>query len=583
MSGVARDESSPASQYHLYLKLFVAVLLVAAALPALASDDWIRLSTPHFEVYTTAGERRGRDVAIEFEKLREFFERASPLKQPPDAPVRIILFRTEQQYAQYAINGIAVAFYAATPTRDYIVLQDSPEKYPIAIHEYMHLLIRHSGLKIPLWLNEGWSDVYSTLRPTRDGAAVGDLLAGRAATLDQGTWLDFDTLTSATQSSPFYNEADRAGMFYAESWALAHMLYLAPEYKDRFGKFINALHHGSSTAAACQTAYGKTSAEVYSDLRTYLARRKLYGAVFEAPLAKAAEEPRIEKLSSFDASLMLAHLLAATNRSNFARQEFEKLDKLRPGQREIAEALGYIALNVGDRAGARARFRQAFDEGANDPPMCVQLAQLETENHAGPLIIIPVLERALKVRPDYPEAQIVLGLARLATRDYPGAISTLTAIRTVPPGQATPVFSALAYATTQTGDLEAARGYAKTALRWATTDQQRKSIEQLNTLIEARAAIPVRKGENLVHVDGKVINVVCAASGNQLQLLSGGQTLNFALPDPRAVEFVQSAGGAFEMHCGPQKPQPMQVEYVPAPAGSVIAGSVRRIELQAAQ
>lgn len=565
------------------MKLYCAVLLVAAALPALASDDWIRVSTPHFEVYTTAGERRGRDIAIEFEKLREFFERASPLKAPPDSPVRIILFRTEQQYAQYAINGVAVAFYAAAPTRDYIVLQDSPEKYPIAIHEYMHLLIRHSGLKIPLWLNEGWSDVYSTMRPTRDGAAVGDLLPGRVSTLEQGAWLDFDTLTSADQSSDFYNEADRAGMFYAESWALAHMLYLSPEYREHFAKFISALHHGSSTEDACQIAYGKTAAAVYADLRTYLARRKLYGVVFEAPLAKAAEEPRTEKLSSFDSSLMLAQLLAATSRSNFARQEFEKLDKLRPGQPDVAEGLGYISVSVGDRAGARTRFRQAFDEGATDPPMCVQLAQLETENHAAPATIIPVLERALKTRPDYPQAQIVLGLAKLAARDYPGAISTLVAIRTVPPDQATPVFSALAYASTQTGDIQSARGYAKTALKWATTDQQRKAIEQLNSLIEGRAEIPVSKGETVVHVEGKPVNVVCSASGNQLQFLASGQTLTFSLPDPRAVEFVLAGGGAFEMRCGPQKPQPMLVEYVPAPAGSVIAGSVRRIELEPAR
>lgn len=565
------------------MKLCRAVLLFAAVLPALASDDWVRVSTPHFEVYTTAGERRGRDAAIEFERLRDFFERASPLKQPPGTPVRIILFRTEEQYAQYAINGIAVAFYAAAPTRDYIVLQDSPQKYPIAIHEYMHLLIRHSGLKIPLWLNEGWADVYSTLRPTHDGAAVGDLLPGRVSTLEQGTWLDFDTLTSVTQSSPYYNESDRAGMFYAESWALAHMLYLSPEYKDRFGRFIAALHHGSTTAEACQTAYGKTSAEVYADLRTYLARRKLYGVVFEAPLSKAAEEPQVEKLSSFDSGLMLAQLLAATNRSNFARQEFEKLDKLRPGQPEIAEGLGYISLSVGDRSGARARFRQAFDAGGNDPAMCLQLAQLETENHAGPAVIIPILERAIKARPDYPQAQIVLGLAKLSARDYAGAISTLVAIRTVPPDQATPVFSALAYASTETGDIDSARQYASTALRWATTDQQRNGIEQLKTLIEARSRIPVTKGEPLVHIEGTATNVSCGASGNQLQLLAAGQTLTLALPDPRAVEFVQTGSTRFEIHCGPQKPLPIRVEYVPAPAGSVIAGSIRRIELQAGQ
>lgn len=31
----------------------------------------------------------------------------------------------------------------------------------IAIHEYVHVLVRHSGLDIPLWLNEGLAGVYS--------------------------------------------------------------------------------------------------------------------------------------------------------------------------------------------------------------------------------------------------------------------------------------------------------------------------------------------------------------------------------------------------------------------------------------
>ena len=35
------------------------------------------------------------------------------------------------------------------------------------------------GLKIPLWLNEGWADVYSTLRPMGKETAVGDLLEDR--------------------------------------------------------------------------------------------------------------------------------------------------------------------------------------------------------------------------------------------------------------------------------------------------------------------------------------------------------------------------------------------------------------------
>jgi hypothetical protein len=37
------------------------------------------------------------------------------------------------------------------------------------------------------------------------------------------------------------------------------------------------------------------------------------------------------------------------------------------------------------------------------------------------------------------------------------------------------------------------------------------------------------------------------------------------------------------LQCGPQKPRRMLVEYVPAPAGSLVAGVVRKIEVEAAQ
>ena len=49
-----------------------------------------------------------------------------------------------------------------------------------AVHEYTHLLIRHMELKLPVWLNEGIAEVYSTLRPLAGKVAVGNVPEGRA-------------------------------------------------------------------------------------------------------------------------------------------------------------------------------------------------------------------------------------------------------------------------------------------------------------------------------------------------------------------------------------------------------------------
>ena len=50
---------------------FIAIFLALA--PCRAASNWVKVSTPNFEVYTDAGEKRGKDVLRHFETLRSFF------------------------------------------------------------------------------------------------------------------------------------------------------------------------------------------------------------------------------------------------------------------------------------------------------------------------------------------------------------------------------------------------------------------------------------------------------------------------------------------------------------------------------
>ena len=125
-------------------------IIGVALIPELlgAPERWIKLETPHFELYTTAGEKKGREAILYFEQVRSFFLQASPAKHAPEFPVRIVAFRSESQYKPYRINESAVAYYAPGRNRDYIVMQDiSSEHYPVAIHEYTHLIVKHVGLE----------------------------------------------------------------------------------------------------------------------------------------------------------------------------------------------------------------------------------------------------------------------------------------------------------------------------------------------------------------------------------------------------------------------------------------------------
>jgi tetratricopeptide (TPR) repeat protein len=559
------------------------LLLLALAGSCSAADQWLRIATPHFELYTDDSDKSGRDLVQYFEQVRGFFLKVSPVRLPDDVAVRLIVFKNKEEFQPYSPRATAGAYYTGNLRAEYIVMQDmTPESYRNAVHEYTHFIVRHSGLRIPVWLNEGWADVYSSMHPVKGGVAVGDLLPERMKLLEGVPWLDFETLTSVTVQSPIYNEGDRTGVFYGESWALAHMLFLAPDYKPNFAKFVTALHRGSTAAEACQIAFGKSSSEVFQDLRTYFARKKLYGAVFQATLGKAEAAPEQSVVPPLEARLALADLQVAIGHFDVAAQEYQALDKIQPDRPDVAQSLGYMALIKKDIPLTLQYFNKAYAAGNNDPRMCLALAQLEIATKQPPSRAIPILERALQVKPDFQEARLQLGLLRAADRQFESGIAELMSVQNITPERAPAVFLTLAYAYLETGDLERAGQNVETAKKWAHLPQETERLALLTEMIEARAKLPAppRPGEKLQSVEGLVQAVNCGRDDNRLRLLAGERTLDFLLPDPKAIEFTYAGGKTLKIHCGPQQPSfKVKIEYAPVSVMEQgLAGVIRRLD-----
>jgi tetratricopeptide (TPR) repeat protein len=561
--------------------VFSAVIALFAV-PALAADHWLRLTTQGFELYTTASEKQARDTLRHFEQVREFFLQASPIRSLGDSPLRIFLFDNESQYKPFRPSELTVAFYVATPARDYIVMGDrASNDYGPSIHEYMHLIVRHSGLKLPTWLNEGWADVYSTLRPMGKDTAVGDLLPERMKTLAGDEWMSLDALDAVNTNSPTYHEASRVGIFYAESWALAHMLYLSPDYKDSFGKFVIALNNGKNTGEALQIAYDRSSASVFQDLRAYFERKRIYGRVFETRIGNVDEKVVSAALPAFDSQLALTDLLVATGKRDEARAEYASLEREQPDRPDLNQSIGNLALWNKDLSGARQYFAKAFDAGNADPQLCFDLAVLDREAKQPPAKIIPILERSLQSKPDFTEAKVQLGLVRIEARDFPGAIAMLMSIPRITSQSAPSVYCGLAYARIQTGDLEEARGDAQTCAKWAKTDAESARAQRISKLIEARSkpSVAVRPGEKLQRVVGIARDLECAPEGNRLRIAIRNKLAVFDMPDLAAVELPAAPSAVFSLNCGALKPARIGVEFAPPrSAMETSVGIVRRLE-----
>ena len=425
-------------------------LLIALIAASLHAEAWVKLTSPHFELYTDAGAKKGREAIQYFEQARDFFEKASPVSQPGNFPVRLILCDGELTYRPFRPNGSAIAYYGMRTNRDYIVMGDSKaEVFRLALHEYTHLVIRHSGLKLPTWLNEGWADVYSSLRMTPKGAAVGDMLEDRVKLLGANDWLSFEQLTGVTPKSPIYNEQSRAGIFYAESWALTHMLYLAPDYKAGFGAFIRALQAGRGSETAIREAWGESSIKVFGDLRKYLMRKKLFGTEFQVKLDKQTADPTLSELNPMAVGLMRVDLFGAIGKGAEAAAEFQRLIAAYPESPEALKYAGDIAVGKQDFVAAALAY-----------------------------------DRALSARPDFVEARLPLGFVWLSMNQPGKALQILREIKRVDASIASALFNGLALCHLALGELDQARGSAEKAVKYARTDQERSqataTLQQLS-------------------------------------------------------------------------------------------------------
>jgi tetratricopeptide (TPR) repeat protein len=609
-------------------KVAISAVLSTFLIPKLfgAPAQWVKLETPHFELYTTAGEKKGREAILYFEQVRSFFLQASPSKHAPEFPVRIVAFRSESQYKPYRMNDSAVAYYTPGRDRDYIVMEDiSAEHYPAAIHEYTHLIVKHAGLKLPLWLNEGWADLYSSLTPKGNKAEVGVLLPGRVQTLLNTKWLPLDVLASVDHNSPMYNERDKAGIFYAESWLLAHMLYLSPEYRTNFTQFVLALAKGQDTAQSFQSVYGKELKVVADDLNRYIKGGRFFAVLFDVKLEKSSEDPRVSDVSAFDAGLLLADLLSMVHKPEEARLAYRQLAQENPGQPEVQEALGYMEWHAGNQESARQYFSQAFASGTKSAQMCYDYAVLESQTAGGGKTAIPILRRAVELKPDYVAARLQLGLLLTSERSYSEALDQLHQIQKIDPEQAPAYFLALAYSDLNTGHKDEARKNAESAKKWAKAAGDSEQADSLLRYLDeskasstsAASAQPltkpgdqqsadntddrptlrhrpepgidghetahrnpfVKQDDQMNHVEGMADSLECDGQSARFYILVGKTRMVFEIPNPSGVLIKHSGEAHHDFTCGVQKPFPVAVDYAVKPdAKKGTAGIVRELD-----
>jgi tetratricopeptide (TPR) repeat protein len=445
----------------------IALTLVVAGLAQGADPQWVKMRSANFELFTSAGERAGRRTIQEFERTRSFFRQAMQREASIAKPVRIVLFRSQKEYLPYRPGEATAAYYLSGPDADLIVLVAGNES-SAAIHEYVHLLVHHAGLRLPRWLNEGLADLYSSMRQVGGQVVVGYAPPGRIATLSRERWEPLGEVLVAGREH--YTEKERAGIFYAESWALTHMLNLSEEYRPKLTELLQLLTAGTPSLTALETVYEIPVEKLQRELQSYVRQDRLNGLVFDIKLEKSAERPLAEPAAGLEVGLLLADLLANIKKTDEARAMYEKVSSENPEAPGPYEGLGYLEYRLGDKDQARIQFGRAFELGGKSPKMLRRYAGLQRE--AGDEKMVLTLLRAVRSSPEDVQTRLVLGSHLLQKGSYGLAAAILGQFRNADAEQARTALRMLAYARLKLNQRESGRQVARQLLELARTPEE---------------------------------------------------------------------------------------------------------------
>jgi len=581
--------------------MVVLAALLLCASPLLASG-WSVARSAHFDVYAQAGEENARSVLLGFERLHAFFLRQTGQQMDTRPPVRVIVFASPQEYEPYRIGPASDAYYAGTESRDYIVMaRRGPGDWRVAAHEYWHFIEHATSQRLPPWLNEGLAEFFSGVRLDERASQVARELDARTRTLRTRPWMPLSELLALPADAVTEGGRAASDLFYAQSWALADMLMLAPEYGPHFRELVAALAAGARGTQAFQTVYGKRLDSVAGDLRAWVGKRKV--TPFDVPsVSSGALAIEASDLSPLAARSLIAGLWLATSRFDRAEGLYRELASQAPANPDFSAALATIALHKGHYTEARRDWAGALAEGIRDPEVCyryaiaAQIAGLPADD------VRPALERAVALRPTFDDALYVLALIENNAGEYAAGLRHLRAMHTTTPGRQFPYWIATADALTGLGNRAEAKAAADTAASKAATPEQRAYAVRLGVIALTDLAVQftrdaagdlrlvttraphdapewnpfVEPGDRIHRVEGKLREIDCSGPATLFSVETAAGLVTVSVPDPL---HVQMRNAPPEFTCGPQPLAPVAAVYA-ASTDAGVSGVLRGLEFR---
>jgi tetratricopeptide (TPR) repeat protein len=530
---------------------------MAAARGGFASEQWFRVTSPHFIVITNSYEKQGRHILDQFERMRWVFQTLFPgLNVDPAEPIVIIAAADKKSFqalepAEYLARGQMKlsGLFQRTQDKNYILLnldlENEEHPYATIYHEYTHIQFRNDQAWIPIWINEGLAEFFENTDIHSKDVELGMPNVNHILYLRQNSLIPLDVLFRVDHSSPYYHQEEKASILYAESWALTHFLFVTDRqnHTSRLQTYLDLCRNHEDPAVAGQKAFGDLKI-LQNQLSSYIGsgRYMQFGLNSSAaPIDESRFESQI--LTEPQVNAARAGVLAGVRRTSEAQALAESVLASDPKNIEAREVLGSIALQAGDRTTARKWYGEAVNLGSANYLAYFYFAQLSMGrlDEADPESIEKSLRSAIRLNPQFaPSYDMLAHILSQEHKDLDEAHRlNLQAIQLDP--------SQLAYRTNaasilmQQGKFEDAANVLRLALKVSRNPSQQQMLQA--RLAQIQQIVDARKGQET----SGIITLQGAASE----------------PDSSGPVVVVSHGGKVDQSQSPQSEAVVDIPKVP--------------------
>jgi tetratricopeptide (TPR) repeat protein len=461
-----------------------------------AADKWTAVQSKNFLLVGNATENQVRDVAENLELFRTAYDKFFTLQEKAaTVSTTVVVFKSDAAFRPYkpiyqGKPANIAGYFQGGEDKNLIVLSAEIETPRAIYHEYIHRLMADNLSSLPPWFQEGFAECFSTLeiegrdKKIRLGRAIGE----HVALLNERRFLPLEQLFAVTTESKEYNEVEKQGVFYAESWALVHYMMLGPpDRKNRFVEFLNGLNKGTPAPEVFERVFQTDLQTFQKTFEAYIQQRLAWPAMeINSPGALDRNKDMTARtLKEAEAEFYIGDMLLHDDRLADAEPHLKSALRLDPNLAVAQAAMGRLLVRQNKDTDALAYLKRAtqLDPGnylAHYYYASAMQGESGTPADADWSLARTELLRAIEIAPQFTAAtELLANMNLIRNTEIPQTIDLLRKARTFAPGNDN-LAVMLAFALSGTPEREEARALAESVLmKNSLTPTMRKNAERV--------------------------------------------------------------------------------------------------------